>query len=108
MTSHTTTVAPTHDPMPLMLRPFDSSDASSNATNVETRPMPPRNAEAYLVAIFRKNGDSSACATVKTTTAAMNPHADSLTPGTTREATNNPIADEPRNTATRSRKRITG
>ena len=94
--------------MPLMLRPFDSSDASSNATNVETRPMPPRNAEAYLVAILKNSGDSSACATVKTTTAATNPHADNLTPGTTRDATTSPIADEPRNTATRSRKRITG
>ena len=90
-----------------MLSPVDSSDASSSATKVDTNPMPPRKADAYRLAILRKNGDRIAWATVKITTAVMNPSADSETPGTSQAATSNPIAADPRNTATRRRKRIT-
>ena len=47
VTSHTTTVAATQEPMPRMLSPLVSSVARINAASVDTRPMPPRNADAY-------------------------------------------------------------
>src|SRR5690606_228852 len=56
------------------------------ASSVETRPMPPRSAEAYLRAIFRMKGVRSDCATVKMSTATKKPptfrvtHSESTSP----------------------------
>jgi hypothetical protein len=108
VTSHTTIVANTQEPIPRMDTPWVSTDARISAARVDTSPIPPRNAEAYLLAIFRKNGDRIAWATAKSTTAVMNPEADTRTPGTNHAATSSPIAELPRKTAVRKRKRITG
>ena len=51
--------------------------------------------------ILRKNGDRIACATVKMTTAMMNPDALTDTPGISHAAANNPIAEDPRKIAVR-------
>ena len=51
--------------------------------------------------ILRKNGDRIACATVKMTTAVMNPDALTDTPGISHAAANNPIAEDPRKIAVR-------
>ena len=46
VTSQTTIVAPTHDPIPRIESPCVNTDARINAARVDTRPMPPRNADA--------------------------------------------------------------
>lgn len=52
---------------------------------------------------MRKKGDRIAWATVKITTAVTNPSGRSVTPETSQDATSNPMADEPRKMAMRSR-----
>lgn len=46
VTSHTTTVAATHDPSPRILNPCVNVEARISATIVDARPIPPRNADA--------------------------------------------------------------
>ena len=105
VTTHTSTVAATHDPSPRMLSPWVSTEARIIATSVETNPIPPKNADAYRLAILKMNGDRMACATENTTTATTNPDTVTETPGISNAATSNPIADDARNTTPRSRSR---
>ena len=67
--------------------------------------MPPRNADAYRLAILRMKGDRIACASANNTTATMKPEADTDTPGTSQAATRSPIAADPTKIAARSRSR---
>ncbi len=103
VTNHTTTVAHIHEPSPSMRSPLVKIDARISETSVETRPMPPRNADAYRLAILRMNGDRIAWASANNTTATMKPEADTDTPGTNQAATKSPIAADPRKIAARSR-----
>lgn len=107
VTNQTTMVAITQDPIPRIDNPCVNTDARTSAASVDTRPIPPRKALAYLLAIFRKNGDRIAWATEKITTAATKPEIDTETPGTNHAATSRPIAAEPRNTTARRRNLIT-
>ena len=84
-----------------MVNPWVRTEARTNATSVDTRPIPPRNADAYRLASFKMNGERIACATANTTTATINPETDNDIPGTSHAATSSPIAEDPKKTAAR-------
>ena len=70
--------------------------AISSATKVETRPMPPSTAGAYLRAMFTMNGVRMLCARANTPIAMRKPETESRKPGRMSDAINRASAAVPR------------
>src|SRR3546814_20130368 len=80
VTSHTTTVPRIHVETPEIDR-LEKSDATNSATNVDTNPIPPRNAGAWRFATVAMNGARTDCAIAKITTATLNQERESVVKG---------------------------